>query len=93
MDDPRWGIAARPELWPKLCPHIRLPAYQDDWSLEIVLTNPQLMAQTLGPSGNTRQAARELIALWGPRGPLKIPRQLWIADPKFQEWLDSRRTR
>jgi len=93
MDDPRWGIDARPEVWPKLRRHIRMPAYQDDWSKEAVIESGLLIKQTLGPSGNTRKAARALIALWSPRGPLKIPRTLWIADPGFQDWLDTPRTK
>lgn len=93
MDDKRWGIAARPELWPKLRKHIRLPFGQQDWSLDATLGDPLLIAQTLGPSRQTRKAARQLIALWGPLGPLKIPRRLWLNDRAFQNWLDSRGTK
>lgn len=89
MDHERWGVAARPELWPKLTKHIRLP-YGRGWSRRIVLQDAQLIAQTLGPSGQTRKAARKLIALWGPTGPLKIPRAWWLNDRAFQKWLDSR---
>jgi len=92
IDDPRWGIEARPEVWPKLGPHIYLPAYQK-WSLDVVLESAMLIAQTIGPPGATLKAARGLMALWGPRGPLAIPREVWIADPGFRNWLDSRRGR
>ena len=93
MDHERWGIAARPDLWPKLRKHIRLPYGQQDWSRDTVLGDARLIAQTLGPSRQTRKGARALIALWGPTGPLKIPRAMWVNDPKFQMWLDSRGTR
>lgn len=86
MDDPRWGITARPELIPKLRAHIRLP-FNRDWDLDTVLQNPELVKQTLGPSGHTRKDALALIALWGPRGPLKIPETMWRTDPRFNAWL------
>ena len=93
IDHPRWGVAARPDVWPNLRRHVRLPAHQEDWSKDLVLQHAGLIAQTLGPSGSTLKVARALIALWGPRGPLRIPRAEWREDPKFQKWLDRQRSR
>lgn len=92
LDHERWGIDARPNLWPDLRDDIYLP-YNQQWELEMVLADPELIKQTLGRPGYDLKAVRAFIDLWGPKGPLAIPRTEWLADPGFKKWLDARRTK
>jgi len=93
IDHARWGVAARPELWPTLRPHIYLPRSEEPWNLEVVITDGRLIAQTIGDPRHTRAGIRSFADLWGPHGPLEIPDEEWRQDPDFQKWLDERRTK
>lgn len=93
LHHPDWGIDAYPEQCrPALRPHIYLPRGQN-WPIATVLADPELIRQTLGNPSRTRKGITEFINLWGPRGPLEIPRDEWIKDPGFRKWLDTRRNR
>lgn len=91
LEHKEWGIAARRELWPKLRPHIYLP-YNQNWNIDMVLSDGELIRQTLGDPRHNRAGVRRFVDLWGPKGPLAIPPHEWFKDPGFRKWLDSRRT-
>ena len=92
LDHEKWGVEARPEVWPKLRRHIYLPRGRA-WPIEDVLTNAEHIRQTLGNPSRTLAGIREFINLWGPRGPLEIPRAEWLSHPGFRTWLETQRDR
>lgn len=94
MDHPKWGITSRPDVWWKLRKHIYLPRNQSEpWGINVVLANAELIKQTLGDPRRNRAGVTAFMNLWGPRGPLTIPRAEWIKDAGFRKWLDTRRNR
>jgi len=91
LHHPKYGVEAN---WSKRHQLVRFLVLTKDVEVELALADPEVMMQHLIGFGWTRRKIEEwLDAIWGPRGPLAIPREDYLKIADFAEWWEAQRSK